>query len=184
MNRSLRQRAFLERPWRDKIILNVGVMKGVVMKKRVFDIMKPGLPPLLVWGIICLHAGPLVAMPANDASRTTMEKTVAVQEASSNKSVPDKVEVVMGREFSLNLASNATTGYHWELAAPLDEALVKLVSSTYQAPRTGLLGAGGQEIWTFRAVGRGQTVIQLKYVRPWEKDATPAETASCTVVVR
>ena len=109
---------------------------------------------------------------------------MAVKEASSNKSVPDKVEVVMGREFSLTLASNATTGYHWELAAPLDEALVKLVSSTYQAPGTGLLGAGGQEIWTFRAVGRGQTVIQLKYVRPWEKGAAPAETASCTVIVR
>jgi inhibitor of cysteine peptidase len=139
---------------------------------------------VLLWGIMCLPAGPLIAMPANDSSRSEMEKTVAMQEASSNKSVPDKVEVVMGREFSLTLASNATTGYHWELAAPLDEALVKLVSNTYQAPRTGLLGAGGQEIWTFRAVGRGQTVIQLKYVRPWEKDAAPAETASCSVIVR
>ena len=113
-----------------------------------------------------------------------MEKTVTVKEASSKKSAPDKVEVAVGREFSVTLASNATTGYHWELAAPLDEAIVKLVGSTYQAPATGLIGAGGQEIWTFRAVGRGQTVIQLKYVRPWEKDAPPAETASYQVTVR
>ncbi len=85
------------------------------------------------------------------------------------------------REFSVTLPSNPTTGYHWELAAPLAEGIVKLMDSTYQAPATGLLGAGGEEIWTFKAVGRGETVIELKYVRPWEKDVAPADRASFRV---
>lgn len=154
------------------------------MKKKLADIIRQKLAPVLVWAIICLHAGPLIAMPANERSGTATEKKVIMAEASSKKNITEKVEVAIGREFSVTLASNATTGYHWELAAALDEAIVKLVSSTYQAPKTGLIGAGGQEIWTFRAIARGQTVIKLKYVRPWEKDVAPAETASYTVVVR
>lgn len=101
----------------------------------------------------------------------------------SKKPTTGRIEVAVEREFSVTLPSNPTTGYHWELAAALDEGIVKLVNSTYQAPATDLLGAGGEEIWTFKAVGRGETVIELKYVRPWEKDVAPADRASFRVTV-
>lgn len=118
------------------------------------------------------------------SSSDKTEAEVVAGATLSEKNATGQIEVEVGRDFSMTLASNATTGYHWELAAALDEAIVKLVSSTYQAPKTGLIGAGGQEIWTFKAVGLGETVIRLNYVRPWEKDATPAETASYKVTVR
>lgn len=101
----------------------------------------------------------------------------------SKKPPTGRIEVAVEREFSVTLASNPTTGYHWELAAALDEGIVKLVNSTYQAPATDLLGAGGEEIWTFKAVGRGETVIELKYVRPWEKGVEPADRASFRVTI-
>jgi predicted secreted protein len=112
------------------------------------------------------------------------ENQVSDETDSSKENVPSQLDVAVGQEFSITLASNATTGYHWELAAPLDEAVVKLVASQYKTHETKMLGAGGQEIWTFTAVGRGQTVVQLKYVRPWEKDVPPVKTASYVVIVR
>jgi inhibitor of cysteine peptidase len=102
---------------------------------------------------------------------------------SGKENVHGQLSVAAGQNFNITLASNPTTGYHWELAAPLDEAVVKLVASEYKSPDTRMLGAGGQEIWTFRAVGRGQTVVQLKYVRPWEKDVAPIKTATYEVLV-
>ena len=112
-----------------------------------------------------------------------MGKLASNQESSGKKETSNRLEVTLGQDFSVTLASNATTGYHWELAAPLDESVVKLVGSEYKTPQTSALGAPGQEIWIFRAVGKGQTVIDLKYVRPWEKDVAPAESASYVVTV-
>jgi predicted secreted protein len=37
-----------------------------------------------------------------------------------------------GKEFTVALDSNATTGYCWELSAPLDGAIVRLVKTKYR----------------------------------------------------
>lgn len=76
-------------------------------------------------------------------------------------------------EIVATLASNPTTGYRWQLMKPLAESTVKLISHVYNPPQTGLVGAGGQEIWIFRTVGGGETNIELGYLRPWEKGVAP-----------
>jgi inhibitor of cysteine peptidase len=132
--------------------------------------------------------GPITGMQIAVQSGKNLEsktENVVTDEAQSGKGDAfGKFDVTVGQEFSLTLASNPTTGYRWELADHLDEAIVKLVASEFKAPQTTLIGAGGQEIWTFRAAGRGETVISLKYVRPWEQDGEPAQTASYKVTVR
>ncbi len=85
-------------------------------------------------------------------------------------------EIGLGERFSVFLDSNPTTGYRWQLGNPLDEAVLQLVGTEYEAPQSKLLGAGGKEKWTFRAVGRGVTSITLEYVRPWEKGVPPGKT--------
>jgi predicted secreted protein len=47
-----------------------------------------------------------------------------------------------------------------------------------------MVGAGGSEIWTFKAVGRGRTVVRLKCVRPWEQDVPPVEIAEYEILVQ
>jgi inhibitor of cysteine peptidase len=93
------------------------------------------------------------------------------------------MSVAMGQEFKVTLASNPTTGYSWALAKPLDEKIVKLVTNVYVAPETRLVGAGGNQIWTFKAAGEGKTEIALKYVRPWETNVAPVKTTNFPVVV-
>ncbi len=94
------------------------------------------------------------------------------------------IEVQTGQEFSIRLDSNITTGYSWQLGAPLDGKVLVLVGSQYVEPKTDAVGAGGQEVWTFKAVAPGKTTIALNYLRPWEKDVAPAQTAAFAVTVR
>jgi inhibitor of cysteine peptidase len=79
------------------------------------------------------------------------------------------IKVKAGSTFKFKLKSNPTTGYHWQLAEALDEDIIKLVSSNYIVPKTSLTGSGGEEIWIFRGIKKGQAKISLEYVRPWEK---------------
>lgn len=94
------------------------------------------------------------------------------------------VEAKALKEFSVVLESNPTTGFGWDIARPLDEKLVKFVSSEYVAAETSLVGSGGREIWTFRAMAPGRTSIRFKYMRPWEKDLPPSKETEFTVVIR
>jgi inhibitor of cysteine peptidase len=135
-------------------------------------------------GTASSRIGPQPAGQMSQTAGAVVENPVTDETYSGRDNVHGQLIVEVGQNFSITLASNATTGYHWELAAALDEAVVKLVANEYKAPETGMLGAGGQEIWTFRAMSRGEAVVQLKYVQPWEKDVTPVKTASYTVIVR
>ncbi len=102
------------------------------------------------------------------------------EEAFSDPAAP--VAVREGQTFALTLRSNPTTGYIWQLAKPLNERIIRFTGNKYQGDISGLMGAGGREIWTFKAVGSGETRINLKYVRPWEKDTAPAKTVQFRIV--
>jgi len=88
---------------------------------------------------------------------------------------PDKIiEINAGTEFDIviSLDSNPTTGYSWVPAYGQDELV--LVDQNYQPgenAQNGLLGAGGTEIFRFKAQKTGQTTITMSYQRPWETTA-------------
>ena len=79
----------------------------------------------------------------------------------------------VGEEFTITLDSNPTTGYQWKLSDNFTEGIVKLVKSEYVAPETEMRGAGGQEVWTFKALEPGETTVEMEYVRPWETGVEP-----------
>lgn len=92
----------------------------------------------------------------------------------------------VGEEFTVTLRANATTGYSWALADSLDPALLAHVRNDYvpdPAPQ-GMVGSGGHERWTFRALAAGETSIFLRYARAWEHRSAAAATAAFRVVIR
>jgi inhibitor of cysteine peptidase len=101
--------------------------------------------------------------------------------ASAQDSKP--IAVTIGQEFSVSLASNPTTGFKWDLATPLNTNLLTLITNEYVRPNSALMGAGGNEVWKFKAVGEGKADIDLKYARPWEKAVQPAKKTNFVVVV-
>lgn len=94
------------------------------------------------------------------------------------------VETAAGKVFAVRLPANATTGYGWQLSGPVNRSLIKLSSSTYERPETKLMGAGGNEVWKFRALSSGRTRIHMKYVRPWEKGVAPVKRQIIDVKIR
>jgi len=102
----------------------------------------------------------------------------------SARSKVEKIVVNLGQEFTITLNSNPTTGYHWQMDKSPDKSMVDLISSVFVGPETKLVGAGGREIWTFKAVGKGHTELKMKYIRPWEKDVAPVEIAEFDIFVQ
>jgi len=106
--------------------------------------------------------------------------TLAVS-ASAQNAKP--ITVTTGQQFNVKLASNRTTGYKWDLAKPLDAKLLTLVTNEYARPNPQLIGGGGNEVWTFKAVSEGKTEIALKYFRSWETNVEPARKTNFVVVI-
>lgn len=93
------------------------------------------------------------------------------------------IEVKKGETFSIHLASNPTTGFKWQLAGQLDSSILIQAGHEFLRPSSMFVGAGGKEIWTFKAVAGGKTVIEMEYVRPWEKQTVPTGKASFRIIV-
>lgn len=93
------------------------------------------------------------------------------------------IKTCVGKDLTITLQANATTGYQWQTAEPVDEKIIKFKKSEHKPYKTGLIGSPGQEIWTFKTVGAGRTTLSFKYVRPWERDVKPVKTGKFTIIV-
>lgn len=75
-----------------------------------------------------------------------------------------------GSQFKIELKSNPTTGYSWNLRKLPDN--VVYVGSQYDEDSTcqskKLLGCGGKTTMHFIALSSGLSQIELQYAQPWE----------------
>lgn len=89
-----------------------------------------------------------------------------------------------GQLLAIELDSNASTGYAWEIVedgSPVLEPAPVPASTAPLAPP--MSGAGGSSRWRYRAVQAGATNLHLVYRRSWEKGVEPVRTATYRVVV-
>jgi predicted secreted protein len=110
----------------------------------------------------CLYAAP--AASSSQSMKLTSQPNQSVQ---ANGILTKKQPI-----YSLRLNSNPTTGYSWLLVS-YPRKLVKVLSQQYVAPKKMTPGAGGYEVWQFKARKEALAfprVIQIKmiYARPWE----------------
>ena len=90
-----------------------------------------------------------------------------------------------GDSFTIQLVSNPTTGYLWQLGTPpYDEQVMIMRGDRYIQPEEQLCGAPGKRSISFLAEGSGRTGLRLIYVRPWEKNRTPAKEFNLMVIVK
>ena len=94
------------------------------------------------------------------------------------------IETNSGKDITITLESNRTTGYEWQLAVPLKDGILAFAHSEYIPSSTDLVGAGGKEKWTFKALKEGKTSLSFIYVRPWEKDVAPAAQKTFAVIIK
>jgi inhibitor of cysteine peptidase len=79
------------------------------------------------------------------------------------------INASLGQEFKIALGSNPTTGYSWQ--PDYDNVVLELINKEYKADdKSGqqIVGSGGTEYFTFKALKNGETKVTLTYRRPWE----------------
>jgi len=89
--------------------------------------------------------------------------------AQNNNVAHEPLKIVkVNKEFKIALESNPTTGYSW--TAKFNPKYIQLVNSIYIAYKTdhGIVGSGGIQVFIFKAIKPGKTVITMQYQRPWE----------------
>ncbi len=94
----------------------------------------------------------------------------------------ESIAVGSGKRFVIELDANPTTGYSWLLSAPPGDP-VSLVDQDYTPTGPQQPGSGGVQQFTFEAKAAGTTTLAFEYVRPWEKDVAPTQTATFPVSV-
>jgi inhibitor of cysteine peptidase len=106
--------------------------------------------------------------------------TPALTAADSDK----QITLNAGDSLILTLDSNPSTGFSWSNASISKVSVIKEMSREFKEPDSKLMGASGQDIWTFKALEKGTSTISMNYSRPWEKDVAPIATFNVTIVVK
>lgn len=89
-----------------------------------------------------------------------------------------------GEELVVRLDANRTTGYAWTWTEGPAGVVAHVGAPLYETAPDGAAGAGGTEVFTFRAAAPGTTTLRFAYARSWERDAEPARVATYSVTVR
>lgn len=74
------------------------------------------------------------------------------------------------QQFQIVLPANPTTGYQWAVE-DITEGVLEFVKSDYQLAEEDedIVGAGGEEIMTFKVFKVERSHIVLEYRRPWDE---------------
>lgn len=132
-----------------------------------------------ITGIITVLAVAAIAGVACTASADNSGPSV-VNVSESGK----QIELATGDSLIVTLDSNPSTGFAWSISAITDEDVIDDINNEFKGADTGMMGAGGQEVWTFEASDKGTSTIEMQYSRSWEQGVEPAGTFNVTVVVK
>lgn len=101
-----------------------------------------------------------------------------------NETTQNDIQVRVGDIFSIKLQSNPTTGYEWYFFQPLDNSMVELVKRDSISDKPVREGSGGIEIFTFKALKVGKTMISMEYVRKLNRGKEGARNFRIDIIER
>lgn len=109
----------------------------------------------------------------------------AADSSLTEKNNGDSIILKVNDTVEIKLESNPTTGYSWFLSDAVDDAVVSVSDPGFieSGKDEELVGAGGFEVFTVKALSPGKTEIILEYKRPWEEGVKPEDTFKTTVSV-
>ena len=136
--------------------------------------------PILLAHILLMssyYSGPVAAFLWQPTSE---DDQVTVSELDEGQTVA----VARKGTLVIRLKSQLGTGYGWQVVRN-DNRRLRLVGRPEQENSQGSL-AGGEEhqIFRFKALRSGTTLIELRYVRPWERDTRPLRSFRLRIRIR
>lgn len=130
---------------------------------------------------------PVIALACAPAAKADVPVTVTYDEFSKQKAVVRDLDVQAGSNIIVTLFSNKTTGFSWDEKAQLSDAKVLAQTAhNFIAPQNtdGRVGAGGNEVWTFKALAPGKCTVYIEYNQPWAGGAKATWTFKLNVNVK
>jgi inhibitor of cysteine peptidase len=82
------------------------------------------------------------------------------------------IKVRQGEVFRVILKANHSTGFSWQWENKTNKSIVDSVYMDYVLSDKAITGAGGNEIWEFKAKRKGEQKLIMVYKRPWEKEGS------------
>ena len=148
--------------------------------------MKKGLILCLTMAVILMG---LVGCTSNELGTTSNRATVevSIDDFMNVNSISREVEVVKGGTVTVILGSNQTTGFQWSEDAVIgDTTILEQTNHKYVSPEADnqVVGAAGNEQWTFKALKAGTTTVAMEYSRPWEGGEKGAWKFNLTITVQ
>ena len=111
---------------------------------------------------------------------------ISCDDFSGNNHRSGEFEVEVGDKIRVELCSNPTTGFQWDYMVETTggNVVLKEEDHDFEEPKGDVIGAAGTEFWTFEAVEKGTTEVQMEYSQPWEDGLKAEWTYTMTVTVK
>ena len=155
------------------------------MKKTlIFGLVSILLLPLLMIGCNTEEPPATTTMPPITSGQEAKTIELTLDDFTAQNNIVKDIELIRPGSLIVSLGSNPTTGYQWgeaEISAPV----VEQVSRNFVAPEdTGVVGAGGKDVWVFDSKETGTATIKMSYGRSWEGGETGTFTLTINVTVK
>jgi predicted secreted protein len=95
-----------------------------------------------------------------------MEQSESYVIAGERLEAENMIRAKLNSPFNITLDSNPTTGYSWTV--DFDSRFLSQENESYRGSQPGLIGSGGQQLFTFTPIHVGNTTVSAVYKRPWE----------------
>ncbi|UCD08160.1 MAG: protease inhibitor I42 family protein [Dehalococcoidales bacterium] len=144
------------------------------MKKKIIIITACTIITIITIGIVgCSNSSP-------------MSFELDYEELMKEKHVTWATSVNAGDKFEITLGSNPTTGFTWpNIAQIIDSDIVKQTNHEFiSTDSNAVVGASGKDVWTFRALKKGTTTIQMNYSQSWDGGEKSEWSLVATITVR
>ena len=115
--------------------------------------------------------------------------SVSCDEFSASRNISKEVQLTVGSSVTVALCSNPTTGFQWGQAQIADPTVAAETDHKFVEPGKSvdgqpLMGAPGQDVWTFKALKKRSTTISIDYSRPWEGGEKAEWTFNLSITVK
>ena len=101
----------------------------------------------------------------------------------SPHSIRNEFEAEVGDKIRVELCSNPTTGFEWTYEMTSENVLKEEDYDFVEPEDDELVGAPGTDIWTFEAVEKGTTEVNMEYSQTWQGGIKEEWTYTLTVTV-
>ena len=159
------------------------------MKKTlILGLVSLLLLPLLMLGCkprVILIPPPETTMPSINGGQEAKIIDISLDTFTAENNIVTNTELIRPGSLIVRLGSNPTTGYEWGEAVISTPAVVAQASREFVGPEdTGMVGAGGTNVWVFDSKAASTATIKMSYGRPWEGGEKDTFTLTINVTVK